>query len=509
MLRAPARRAAASRPRAPRQVPDRRARRRRAPAAPPRHDGPALLERGAAACGCSRRPRRAASRPRSRPRFEPDAHTHLRLAFDDGGPEVFFRDVRKFGKVLLLDAGRAPRAPRAPRPRCARGRRATRSSRRRAAARRPIKPLLLDQALLAGVGNIYADEALFLAGVRPARRGRARDAPRVRAARARACARVLRRSIETGGSSISDYVAPDGSDGAYQDERHVYARAGEPCSAAARAIRRVSSRSAAPTTARAASGAASLGPRAQPRASCGGRRGCSRPSLRGHRLEPLRCSPTASSVVPRPLRPRRREPRRQLLLLSCRRELGARLRAAKRCRPPPERRRPSRSYLRAHARRARGWSAPRLLGDDRQLALGLRGRAGGRRFELLLSILGAAQQRLRCSTPSGDLRRRPAPARGHPPELALGEAWRSPASRRAGRGRGPLAQRPDAEASCRGRGALRGRGRARRERARAARSSRAAPGSEGASRASSSASSARARRGATRRDAPATGRASC
>ena len=46
------------------------------------------------------------------------------------------------------------------------------------------------------------------------------------------------RSIETGGSSISDYVAPDGSDGAYQDERRVYARTGEPCSACGRAIRR-------------------------------------------------------------------------------------------------------------------------------------------------------------------------------------------------------------------------------------------------------------------------------
>jgi formamidopyrimidine-DNA glycosylase len=50
---------------------------------------------------------------------------------------------------------------------------------------------------------------------------------------------VLLRSIETGGSSISDYVAPDGSDGGYQDERRVYARSGEPCLRCASAIRRV------------------------------------------------------------------------------------------------------------------------------------------------------------------------------------------------------------------------------------------------------------------------------
>jgi len=159
--------------------------------------------------------------------FAPDRHTHLRLSFTDGGAEVYFRDARKFGKVQLLRPGEA----------------ATRlerlgvdalawtpdqlvaSSRRR---RIPIKALLLDQSVVAGVGNIYADEALFLAGLRPTR-GSARltraDAERLVAA----VHRVLHRSIETGGSSISDYVRPDGSDGAYQDERRVYGRTGEPC----------------------------------------------------------------------------------------------------------------------------------------------------------------------------------------------------------------------------------------------------------------------------------------
>ena len=100
-----------------------------------------------------------------------------------------------------------------------------------------VKSFLLDQAVLAGVGNIYADEALFGAGVRPARA--AGRVTRVEWERiAAALRRVLARSIETGGSSISDYVAPDGADGAYQDERRVYDRAGAPCLVCGTPIRR-------------------------------------------------------------------------------------------------------------------------------------------------------------------------------------------------------------------------------------------------------------------------------
>ena len=159
--------------------------------------------------------------------FRPDRHTHLRLRFDDGGPDVFFRDARKFGKVQLM-------RPDAPSERLGRlGPDALKASGSALFAgvrtrRVAIKSLLLDQSLLAGVGNIYADEALFLAGVRPTRPGRrvTRDeADRI----AGAIRRVLRRSISTGGSSISDYVQPDGSAGAYQDERRVYGREGEPC----------------------------------------------------------------------------------------------------------------------------------------------------------------------------------------------------------------------------------------------------------------------------------------
>jgi formamidopyrimidine-DNA glycosylase len=157
----------------------------------------------------------------------PDRHVHLRLAFEDGGRDLLFRDTRKFGKVAWLAPGRSdPRLDRlGPDALGADGLLLWAASRRRSA---PVKTLLLDQGVLAGVGNIYADEALFGAGVRPTRA--ARRLTRAECERLAAeIRRVLLRSIETGGSSISDYVHPDGTDGGYQDERRVYARTGERC----------------------------------------------------------------------------------------------------------------------------------------------------------------------------------------------------------------------------------------------------------------------------------------
>jgi formamidopyrimidine-DNA glycosylase len=169
--------------------------------------------------------------------FKPDAHTHLALHFRDGGPSVLFRDVRKFGKVALLEHG-------ADDPRLdklgvdalsATGKHLFQAARAR---KIPIKTLLLDQGVIAGIGNIYADEALFIAKVRPgrsARRVTARECDAIVAA----AKRVMKRSIETGGSSISDYVSPDGSDGGYQNERKVYARKGLPCPVCDTPIRRI------------------------------------------------------------------------------------------------------------------------------------------------------------------------------------------------------------------------------------------------------------------------------
>jgi formamidopyrimidine-DNA glycosylase len=175
--------------------------------------------------------------PESQQRFHPDQHTHLRFHFRDAGPEIFFRDARKFGKVQWLPKGAS--SERLDRLGIdaleATGELLFAASRGRSVA---VKNLLLDQSVLAGVGNIYADEALFGAGVRPTRR--ANRVTRIEFDRiADALLRVLLRSIETGGSSISDYIAPDGADGAYQDERRVYARTGEPCRACGTAVKRI------------------------------------------------------------------------------------------------------------------------------------------------------------------------------------------------------------------------------------------------------------------------------
>jgi len=179
---------------------------------------------------------RAALDPETQQRFAPDEHTHLRLTLEGTGPRVFFRDVRKFGKVQWLEAGEAnARLDRlGPDALNVTGETFFEASRGRRIA---IKSLLLDQSVAAGVGNIYADEALFLAGVRPGRAA-GRVTRRECGAIAAGLLQVLERSIETGGSSISDYVAPDGSDGGYQDERKVYGRTGEPCLACGLDIRR-------------------------------------------------------------------------------------------------------------------------------------------------------------------------------------------------------------------------------------------------------------------------------
>jgi formamidopyrimidine-DNA glycosylase len=145
--------------------------------------------------------------------------------------------VRKFGKVLLLRGGEShPRLDRLGTDALdVTGEALFGASRGRVVA---IKSLLLDQSVVTGVGNIYADEALFLAGVRPTRRA-GRVTRRECEAVSAAIRRVLGRAIETGGSSIRDYVSPDGSDGGFQDERGVYARAGEPCVVCGATVRRV------------------------------------------------------------------------------------------------------------------------------------------------------------------------------------------------------------------------------------------------------------------------------
>jgi formamidopyrimidine-DNA glycosylase len=175
--------------------------------------------------------------PEGQTRFQPDAHTHLVLQFADAGEDVLFRDVRKFGKVRWLPKGASDERldKLGPDALTCTGGLLHDASRSRTV---PVKSFLLDQGVLAGVGNIYADEALFRAQIRPKRAGR--SLTRAECERlALAIVQVLTRSIETGGSSMSDYVQPDGTDGAYQLERKVYAREHEPCSVCGTPITRI------------------------------------------------------------------------------------------------------------------------------------------------------------------------------------------------------------------------------------------------------------------------------
>ncbi|HZT73714.1 MAG TPA: bifunctional DNA-formamidopyrimidine glycosylase/DNA-(apurinic or apyrimidinic site) lyase [Terriglobales bacterium] len=163
-------------------------------------------------------------------------HTHfvLRLA---GGRELRFSDPRRFGRVALGRPGGAAD----PRRQIVPGREPldigaaefARLFHGRAAA---IKSLLLNQALLRGLGNIYADESLFRAGIAP----RARHLSRARLERLRRAIRgVLQEAIAAGGSSIADYVASDGARGWFQTRHRVYGRAGRPCPRCGAPIRRI------------------------------------------------------------------------------------------------------------------------------------------------------------------------------------------------------------------------------------------------------------------------------
>ena len=160
----------------------------------------------------------------------PDRHTHFQIHFENGS-SLLYRDIRMFGKVYLLSPAEA-----------ARDRFFARLGlepfseeyqlqaflARFGGRTLAVKSLLLDQRFVAGVGNIYADEALFQASIHPLRRvttlrlyerkrlfGTIKD--------------VLEKGIHFGGTSIRDYINSDGETGSFQEELLVYGRRGEDC----------------------------------------------------------------------------------------------------------------------------------------------------------------------------------------------------------------------------------------------------------------------------------------
>ena len=148
-------------------------------------------------------------------------HTHAILSLGDGR-EVRFVDPRRFGRLSVhRETYAGPGAE--PLTISAEDFRALFHGRRT-----PIKAALLNQSLLHGVGNIYADEALARAGIRPRRQ--AARVTRAELDRLRlSLIEVLHRAIELGGSSVSDYVDAEGVAGFFQLEHRVYARGGQPC----------------------------------------------------------------------------------------------------------------------------------------------------------------------------------------------------------------------------------------------------------------------------------------
>ena len=164
-----------------------------------------------------------APRGRRRP-----THPALRFYFDDGSLLVF-DDQRRFGSVEFLDAEGWARltahlGPEPLSPDFGAGDLFELLSR----SRSPIRSWLLDQKRIAGVGNIYAAEALFLAGVHPRRPARSVSEEEARRL-LRSLRLTLQGAIDAGGTTIRDYRNADGAEGRYARRLQVYGREGEPC----------------------------------------------------------------------------------------------------------------------------------------------------------------------------------------------------------------------------------------------------------------------------------------
>jgi formamidopyrimidine-DNA glycosylase len=159
-------------------------------------------------------------------RLDEDLHRRALLELDDG-TSVAYRDVRRFGTWLLLDADDvepylAARLGGEPLERGF-------TLRRLAGRRAPVKAAILDQRVVPGLGNIYADEALWRARIHPLRPAGSLAAGELKRLR-RGIRDALRAGIRRQGATIRDYAGPQGAAGSMQNEFKVYGRAGEPCS---------------------------------------------------------------------------------------------------------------------------------------------------------------------------------------------------------------------------------------------------------------------------------------
>jgi len=158
-------------------------------------------------------------------------HTHL-IAKLGSGRELRFVDPRMFGKLSVHTNGFNPGGMEPLEVEEAQFLALFHSR------KAPIKSALLNQKLLRGVGNIYADESLFRAGIRPRRRATSLTREHLRRLYV-SVREVLKEAIALGGSSVSDYVDADGQEGFFQLQHRVYGREGEPCLTCRTPVKRV------------------------------------------------------------------------------------------------------------------------------------------------------------------------------------------------------------------------------------------------------------------------------
>jgi len=152
--------------------------------------------------------------------------------FLENGKELRFEDMRVFGRLWYVPRGRAVEEIVTTIGELGVEPLAGLTGKQLALAfkgkKQPVKSALLDQRLIAGIGNIYADESLFLSRIHPLTQAGALKGDELEILSAR-IQEVLSRAIKSGGSTLRDYVDSDGVNGNYQDRAMVYGRKGEPC----------------------------------------------------------------------------------------------------------------------------------------------------------------------------------------------------------------------------------------------------------------------------------------